>query len=43
MAIKSRDQYERNGYDVSLFEFEGGHEISEIEMKTVEKWINKEK
>jgi phospholipase/carboxylesterase len=43
LAIKSRDQYEIIGYDVSLFEFEGGHEINEIEMKAVEKWINNEK
>ena len=43
LATKSRDQYKRNGYDVSLYEFEGGHEISEIEMRTVQKWINKEK
>lgn len=43
LAIKSRDQYKKIGYDVSLFQFEGGHEIKEIEMKAVEKWIIKEK
>lgn len=43
LAIKSRDQYKKIGYDVSLFEFDGGHEINKIEMKAVEKWINKEK
>jgi len=43
LAIKSMDQYKKIGYDVSLFQFEGGHEIKEIEMKAVEKWINREK
>ncbi len=43
LAIKSRDQYKKMGYDVSLFEFDGGHEISEIEMKEVEKWIKHKK
>ena len=43
LAIKSRDQYKKIGYDVSLFEFEGGHEINEMEMKAVAEWIIKEK
>jgi len=43
LAIKSRNQYKKVGYDVSFFEFEGGHEINEAEMKAVGKWINKEK
>ncbi len=42
-AYKSRELYTKFGYDLFLFEFEGGHEINEIEMKAMEKWINKEK
>jgi phospholipase/carboxylesterase len=42
LAKKSKEQYKKMGYDVSLFEFEGGHEVSERELKGVEKWINKE-
>jgi phospholipase/carboxylesterase len=43
LAKKSQKQYEKSGYNVFLFEFEGGHEINEVEMEAVEKWINKEK
>jgi phospholipase/carboxylesterase len=38
-AYKSKVQYEKNGYDVSLFEFEGGHQINTEAMKEIEKWI----
>ena len=40
LAIKSRKQYETFGYDVSLFEFKGGHEINADAMKEVQNWIN---
>lgn len=43
LAKKSRKQYEKHGYKVSLFEFEGGHQINKDEMKELEKWINTEK
>jgi predicted esterase len=39
LANISREQYEEFGYYVSLFEFEGGHEINAEAMKEVEKWI----
>lgn len=39
LANKSRKQYAKFGYDVSLFEFNGGHEINEDAMKEVQKWI----
>lgn len=42
-ANKSRVQYEKVGYDVSFFEFEGGHEINTETMKEIEKWIKKQK
>jgi len=40
LAQKSREQYEKTGYIVSFFEFEGGHEINAEAMKEIEKWIN---
>jgi predicted esterase len=43
LAKKSSKQYEKHGYKVSLFEFEGGHQINKDEMKELEKWINTEK
>lgn len=42
LAKKSKEQYKKIGYDVSLYEFEGGHEISEKAMRAIEKWINEE-
>jgi phospholipase/carboxylesterase len=41
LAKKSRIQYEESGYEVSFFEFEGGHEINQEEMNEVEKWLNR--
>ena len=42
VANKSREQYEKIGYDVSFFEFEGGHEINPREMIAVEQWVIKD-
>jgi len=42
IANKSRKQYEKMGYNISFYDFEGGHEININEMKAVEKWINNE-
>ena len=42
-ANKSRVQYEKVGYNVSFFEFEGGHEINDEAMKEIEKWIQNHK
>ena len=42
LAKKSRELYDQNGYEVFLFEFEGGHEISAVAMREVEKWMKKE-
>ncbi len=41
LAQKSMEQYEKIGYEVSFFEFEGGHEINDEAMKEIEKWLNK--
>ncbi|NOY36451.1 MAG: hypothetical protein GXO83_02650 [Chlorobi bacterium] len=43
LARKSRKQYEDAGYDVSFFEFEGGHEINKGALKKIEKWIHEPK
>jgi phospholipase/carboxylesterase len=43
LANKSRKQYEKFGYDVSLFEYNGGHEINVDAMKEVQKWIKNRK
>lgn len=43
IAYKSKDIYENLGYNVSLFEFAGGHEINAEAMKKIEKWINNQK
>jgi len=40
LARKSFKQYTRYGFDVTLFEFEGGHEISKTEMREVQNWIH---
>jgi len=40
LAKKSKDQYTRWGYDVTMFEFEGGHEISGAAMREIQKWIH---
>ncbi|MCK5279155.1 MAG: alpha/beta hydrolase [Cyclobacteriaceae bacterium] len=42
-ANKSKVQYEKIGYNVSFFEFEGGHEINVEAMKEIEKWIKNQK
>jgi phospholipase/carboxylesterase len=42
IAIKSKTIYEKFGYTVELFEFEGGHEINPDVMKNIEKWISKQ-
>jgi len=42
IAIKSKTIYEKYGYTVNLFEFEGGHEINPDAMKNIEKWISKQ-
>jgi phospholipase/carboxylesterase len=42
-AKKSRKQYENQGYKVSFFEFEGGHQVNKKEMNALEIWINKKK
>ena len=39
LARKSKDLYDSLGYDVSLFEFEGGHEINGAVMKEIEIWM----
>lgn len=39
LAKKSEEQYTRFGYDVSLFEFNGGHEISKASLLELQKWI----
>ena len=39
LAYKSEDLYAKYGYDVTLVEFEGGHEISGEAMRKVEQWI----
>ena len=39
LALKSKEQYAELGYNVSLFESEGGHEITSDILKEVEKWI----
>ena len=39
LAIKSREQYEKFDYEVTLFEFKGGHEVNADALKEVEKWI----
>lgn len=41
IANKSKEYYEKQGYNTLLFEFEGGHEINPEAMKKIEKWINK--
>ncbi len=43
LACKSKEVYTKFGYDVSLFEFEGGHEINAETMKKIENWIKKQK
>ena len=43
LAHKSKDIYKKFGYNASLFEFEGGHEINTGAMKKVEKWIYTQK
>lgn len=40
LARKSKDQYSRYGFDVSLYEFEGGHEISKSAMREIQNWVN---
>ncbi len=42
LAFKSEDFYKQSGYDVLLFEFEGGHVINAEAMKNIGKWINKQ-
>ncbi|MCK5442364.1 MAG: hypothetical protein KAJ23_10770 [Maribacter sp.] len=43
LANKSRVQYGKVGYDVSFFEFDGGHEINAETMRKIEKWIKNQK
>ncbi len=43
LATRSSDFYKNSGYDVSYFEFDGGHEINAEEMKEVEKWVKYQK
>ena len=43
MANKSSEQYKKVGYDVTLFVFEGGHEINTEAMMKVEKWVKTQK
>ena len=43
LAYKSRDLYKKFGYEVSLFEFKGGHEINGQALKKIENWIENEK
>ena len=43
LAYKSKKIYEKYGFEVSMFEFEGGHEIDEGALKRVEKKINRRK
>lgn len=38
-ARKSKDIYEGYGYQTTLYEFEGGHEINPGAMKKIERWI----
>ncbi len=40
LARKSKDQYSCYGFDVTLYEFEGGHEISKSAMREIQKWMN---
>jgi len=40
LARKSKDQYIQNGFEVTLYEFEGGHEISMSAMQEIQKWLN---
>ena len=40
LAKKSKNQYTRWGFDVTMFEFEGGHEISGSAMREIQKWLN---
>ena len=42
IAYKSRDHYKKLGYEVSLFEFKGGHEINDEAIKKIENWIEHE-
>jgi phospholipase/carboxylesterase len=39
IAYKSKGIYENFGYNVTFFEFEGGHEVNPGAMKAVERWI----
>lgn len=43
IAYKSMDIYEKYGYNTSLYEFEGGHNIDEGAMMIIGKWINNQK
>ena len=38
---KASDYLKEHGYDVTYFEFEGGHEVPEKAILEVEKWMNK--
>ena len=42
-AHESVDLLKNFDYEVTLFEFEGGHEINEEALKGIEKWIKEEK
>lgn len=40
LARKSKDQYIQHGFDVTLYEFDGGHEISKSAMQEIQNWMN---
>lgn len=40
LAKKSKKQYSDWGFDVTMFEFEGGHEITGSAMREIQKWMN---
>lgn len=42
IAHMSKAIYTKYGYDTSLYEFEGGHNIDEGAMMEIEKWINRQ-
>jgi predicted esterase len=41
IAYKSKDIYKKYGYNTTLYEFEGGHNIDEGAMMKIEEWIIK--